>query len=97
MIFMTPKRTAHVREDLCDENEYDLFQLAYHLLKFHEILDASTQKLPQLQSIELELHTYDGEDLFLTSIKATNKGGVLWVNWKDVLIGKDHGFAHLEI
>jgi hypothetical protein len=69
---------------------YHLGYVAQHLLKFREIVDASTQKLPRLQSIELELHTYLWDDVLLTRIKATNKNGVLSVDWSDV----QHEFLH---
>jgi hypothetical protein len=91
---MTPKRTAHIKEELYKGNYDNMKQLAYHLLKFHEILDASRQRLPWLQSIELELHTYSWGTPYLTHIQATNRDGVLWVDWNDVQIGMDHDFAY---
>jgi len=71
---------------------YDLNHVSQHLLKFREIIDASPQKLPRLQSIELELHTYCWDDVLSTRIKATNKNGVLWVNWGDVQLEFYHRF-----
>jgi hypothetical protein len=87
---MTTERALHVKEEFCYENEYGMRQLSWHLLKFHEILDASTKKLPRLQSIELELHTYCWDEVLLTRIKVTNRDGVLWINWSDVHICFDH-------
>ena len=95
-VFMTPERALHVEEDFYHENWHGMRQLFWHLLKFHEILDASTKKLPWLQSIELELHTYSWDDVLLTRIKATNKDGVLWVNWRDVHIGIEHNFVEVD-
>ena len=71
---------------------YDLNHVAQHLLKFREIIDASTQKLPRLQSIELDLHTCSWGYMLLTRIKAINKNGVLWVDWCDVQLGFYHRF-----
>jgi hypothetical protein len=93
---MTPERAMYVKEEFFYKNEYDKRRLSWHLLKFHEILDAATKKLPSLQSIELELHTYCWDEVLLTPIKATNKDGVLWVNWSDVNIGFDHDFIELK-
>jgi hypothetical protein len=98
---MTPKRIAHVTPQSIGQvptaqdlrEKYISRQTAYHLLKFLELLDASTQKLPRLHSIDLELHTYDWADLFLTRIKATNMDGALWVKRKDVRIDTDHIFT----
>jgi hypothetical protein len=72
---------------------YDLNYVGQHLLKFREIVDACTQKLPQLQSIELKLHTYCWGEMILARIKATNKNGVLSVNWGDVVLQYYHEFG----
>ena len=89
---MTPERALHVQKELFYKNEYNMRRLSWHLLKFHEILDASTNKLPRLQSIELEQHTYCWDEVLLTHIKATNKDGVLWVDWGDVQLEFHHRF-----
>jgi hypothetical protein len=72
---------------------YDLNYVGQHLLKFREIVDDCTQKLPRLQSIELELHTYCWGDMKFARIKATNKNGVLSVNWGDVDLQYHHKFG----
>ncbi|KAF2691410.1 hypothetical protein K458DRAFT_381268 [Lentithecium fluviatile CBS 122367] len=95
-MFMTPERALHVKEELLYEDEYEMRQLSWHRLKFYEILDASTKKLPRLQSIELELHTYCWDEVLLTRIKATNKDGVLWVNWSDVHFGFNHDSVEVD-
>jgi hypothetical protein len=89
---MTSERTMYTTDRFLDPYRFDLTRICWHLLKFREIVDASTQKLPRLQSIEVELHTYSWDMVLLTRIKATNEGGVLWVNWNDVQIGFNHPF-----
>ena len=75
---------------------HDLNRVAQHLLKFREVFNASPQKLPRLQSLELELHTYSWDDVLLTHVKATNKNNVLWVDWSDVQLGFYHRFAGFD-
>lgn len=90
---MTPERTTYRTDEFMDPTKgYELDHVAQHLLKFHEILDASTHKLPRLQSIELDLRTYCWDDVLWTRIKALNKNGVLWVDWIDVQIEFYHPF-----
>ncbi|KAF2712259.1 hypothetical protein K504DRAFT_464342 [Pleomassaria siparia CBS 279.74] len=92
-VFMTPEWTAYRTNEFLDQTtNYELRQVAQYLLKFREIFDASTEKLPRLQSIELELHTYCWDDVLLTHIKATNKNGVLWADSGDVQIEFNHRF-----
>lgn len=75
-----------------DPRGFNLRYVAEHLAKFREILDASKQKLPQLQSIELNLHSIIwGEDKW-TRILAKVINGELWVEWADVKIGYRHKF-----
>ncbi|KAF2451203.1 hypothetical protein P171DRAFT_886 [Karstenula rhodostoma CBS 690.94] len=101
IVYMTPDRTVHVREELGHTNEANLMQLVYHLLKFHEILDAAKERLPRLRSLEIKMHTYARDRsirddvYFPTSIKATVKEGGLWVHWDDVdfSLGKHHHFV----
>jgi hypothetical protein len=76
--------------------KHHLGYIAQHLLKFREIVDASTQKLPRLQIIELELHTYLWDDVLITRIKAKNKDGVLWVDWNDIQHEFRHRFAGFD-
>ena len=52
-------------------------------------------KLPELQEIDLELHTYVWENIRSTRINAMIKEGDLWVNWNDVHIGFDHDFVEM--
>ncbi|KAF2791582.1 hypothetical protein K505DRAFT_388891 [Melanomma pulvis-pyrius CBS 109.77] len=95
-LFMTPERVAYVKRELYSSDNHDnLVLLSRHLLKFHEILDVSKMKLPGLQGIDLELHTYIGGIVRSTRIKATIKEGDLWVNWNDVHIGFDHDFVEM--
>ena len=89
---MTPKRTVYKTDEFMDPEGFDLAHISQHLLKFYEIVDASMQKLPHLQSIELELHTYSWRNVYLTHIKATNKDRVLWVYLDGVQIKIYHKF-----
>ncbi|KAJ4289066.1 hypothetical protein N0V90_011408 [Kalmusia sp. IMI 367209] len=89
--------TAHNTDRDMDPRGFDQSQVASHLLRFREVFDAAAQKLPQLQSIELQLHTYSWGEPLPTRIKATKKkGDALWVNWSDVEIGFNHRFAGFD-
>lgn len=98
---MTPDRTAYVNEELGRGREANATQLAYHLLKFHELLDAAKELLPRLGTIEIKMHTRArdasmADDVYFpTSIKATVKDGGLWVLCNDVdfSLGKHHRFV----
>ncbi|KAJ4297666.1 hypothetical protein N0V90_005560 [Kalmusia sp. IMI 367209] len=95
LVYMTPDRKAHVKRKICSyKNEDNLKQLAYHLQKFHDILDAAEQKLPRLQIIMLELDTYVWGKPFQTRIHSISQDGVLWVDWRDVKIGRNHYFSY---
>ena len=89
---MSHERDLLVEENFFYENEFDIQQVFQHLLKFVEILDASLEKLPLLQRIELELRTYCWDDVLLTRVKASRMNRALLVKWSDVKIGYDHAF-----
>lgn len=56
VLFMTSDRTAYRTDS--NVNDFDKERIAQHLLKVYEIFDASEQKLPKLQSVEMNLHAY---------------------------------------
>jgi hypothetical protein len=91
---MTPERTAYKTFQLVDRDGFDTRHITWHLLKFHEIVDASTSKLPRLQNIETEYYTYNWDQVMPTRIKATKRDeGILWVDWTDVKTSFQHRFA----
>ncbi|KAF2445321.1 hypothetical protein P171DRAFT_263857 [Karstenula rhodostoma CBS 690.94] len=96
-IFMTPERTAYSTVKHLDPKGFKTQYITWHLLKFHEIMDASTHKLPRLQNIEAEQYTYSWDKVFPTRIKATKQDdGILWVDWSDVQIRFHHSFAGFD-
>jgi hypothetical protein len=93
---MTLERMVYRTDEHMDPRGFDLRYIAEHLTKFREIVDVSTERLPRLQSIALELHSYSSDDMFVTRIQAINKAGVLRVDWDDAEIGLHHRFESLE-
>jgi hypothetical protein len=90
---MTPERIAYQTDEFMDQTGgFGLLYVAQHLLKFYEIVDASAQRLPRLQGIELELHTRCWDEVITTRIKATIEKGGIWVNWDDVELNFYHRF-----
>ena len=85
----------HVEQDLDYARGHEMWSFSWHLLKFHEILDASSKKLPRLQHIEIEQHSLDWDDYELGRIKATNKVGVLWLNANESYDKDMHDFVKL--
>jgi hypothetical protein len=67
--------------------------LSWHLIKYHEILDAAVAKLPRLRTIETQLHSENFDIYFRTRVKATIKDGTLWVNWNEVKQPLKHDWA----
>jgi hypothetical protein len=92
---MPNNRAMHAKRGFARADRHDLQNLSWHLLKFHEILDACTMKLPRLQTFELQQHTYREDELLLARIKATNKDGILWVIRSDVHFETTHSFYEL--
>ncbi|KAF2001270.1 hypothetical protein P154DRAFT_562864 [Amniculicola lignicola CBS 123094] len=91
------RRTVHVPEYLkhCREpNRTKLEQLAYHLQKHQEILEAAREKLPQLENIKLELTSHCWDKIF-TSFYVTSKSGGMCVSWPDYQFGMEHTFEDL--
>jgi hypothetical protein len=84
---MTPDRNLHMKENPWDDGWGDTKQVYWHLLKFHEIMDASLELLPKLQKIALRFHVWDGDKWVVTFVKAAKTNGMLQVNQRDVNIG----------
>ncbi|KAF2798757.1 hypothetical protein K505DRAFT_414153 [Melanomma pulvis-pyrius CBS 109.77] len=95
IVFMTPDRKMHVVEQTWEDGGFDIRDTFEHLLKIYEILDFVTTggKLPQLQGIDLELHTLCWAEDLLTRIRSTIKDDVIWINWSDVAIEFHHKFV----
>lgn len=89
-LLMTPERTAYRTDH--DLDDFKVAHVTQHMLKIYEIFDASEKQLPRLQSIELNLHTYCWDDVLPTTFKATNRSGVLWVDWEGVQCEFYHRF-----
>jgi hypothetical protein len=92
MASMTPDRSLHVKTDFYNDGWSNTRQVYWHLLKFHEIMDAASGRLPRLQSIELRLHVWGWGEEEMTYIKAVKREDVLQVNQKDVSVGYQHSF-----
>lgn len=88
----------HMRKHLRPSRTFNLWDVAHHLLKFFEILDACNQKkkLLQLREIELKIYTYSRRGVFTTSFEAVIKDGSLWVDVKPVKIESEHEFSELN-
>ncbi|KAJ4299159.1 hypothetical protein N0V90_004403 [Kalmusia sp. IMI 367209] len=96
-IFMTPERTAYRTVRVLDPSGFDDRYVTHHLLKFHEIIDASTHELPRLENIEVELYTYNMAWVIPTRIKATKQDdSALWVDWSDVEARFHHRFEGFD-
>ena len=80
LAFMTPDRALHVHHAWYTEFFYNIDLLYWYLLKVHEVLDVSKDRLLQLRNISLE-HYPDG--LCLTRFKARIEDGVLWIPGDD--------------
>ncbi|KAJ4293486.1 hypothetical protein N0V90_008769 [Kalmusia sp. IMI 367209] len=87
--YMTPERVLHIQDIWNRESSYDVDLICWHLCKFHELLDVSKERLPRLRSIALT-HFPDGD--CLTSIRATEKDGALWINREDFGVSFHFGF-----
>lgn len=93
-VFMTPESTAYKTVQVVDRRRSGTYYVSWHLLRFHEIVDASTHKLPRLQTIKVEHDTYNWDEPMPTRIEATiQDDGTLWVDWSNVEISFPHSFA----
>jgi hypothetical protein len=93
-VFMTPERIAYKTVQLVDSKGFETRRIAWYLLKFYEIIDAATHKLPRLQTIKAEHDTYSWDEPLPTRIKATkHDDSTLWVDQSDVKISFPHRFA----
>lgn len=89
---MTSERALYYGEGTEFWRESIRTPLSMHMLKFHEILDASKEKLPHLGRIELVSHIYCWEDILVTRIKSTIKDRAILVKLGEFNIDYEHDF-----
>lgn len=89
---MTPDRKLHGVEQTLDEDDFKTQYAFWHLLKLYEILDvvAAGGQLPNLQRIDLQLHTLCWAEDYTTKITSNIKDNMIWVDWSDVAIEFHH-------
>lgn len=96
-LFMTRDRTAYRTVQPLEPPERNKSYVVWHLLYFHDIIDASTHKLPRLQEIVVEQYTNIVEETFPTFIRATKQeDGALLVERDDIVARFHTTLAHFD-
>jgi hypothetical protein len=85
VVYLTSDKKLHISEKLWNERNWAMNILARHLLKFHEIINDSSERLPFLKYIDLNLETQAHSQEWIR-IKSTYKDGILIANTKQAEI-----------
>jgi hypothetical protein len=99
--FMSHDRVLHLKPELYNteipdgDTWYDVRLMYWHTLKVSELKDAAAQFLPQLQHVEIELHTSVWGNVCMTHLKTTYKDNTIWIGKHNLNTAFFHRFSCL--